>query len=63
LSKKLYEKVNYPGNKFKNNYKLLGWIFDQSLLLRNDEAGSVTHIRSRCHTRHTLVLITVLAEE
>jgi len=54
MSNELNEEVNYPGNKFKNNQKLLGWTFDQSLLLRNDENGSVTHIRSWCHTRHTL---------
>jgi len=46
MSEKLYEEVNYPGKKFKINLKLLGWTFDQSLLLDNDETGSVTHIRS-----------------
>jgi len=49
MSRRLYEEVNCPGNKFKMNQKLPDLTFDPSLLLLcNDETG-------RSRLRHILM--------
>jgi len=58
MFKKMYEKVNCPGKKFKINQKLHDSTFDQSLLLLcNNETGK----SELCHTCHVFVLIAALA--
>jgi len=58
MSEKVYDKVNFPGNRSKMNQKLHDWTFDQYLLLLCNDETDKNGLR---HTRHLHVLITVLA--